>query len=105
MLWLDWIIFGNGKGLGSPYFDDAFFWLSGNLYTWIGGYGAQLSSIEWKAPRAGVRRKLLGRDFVVLHYERRWIRVKIAWALAKEPKNYSEIAQLRHDLFSWGHGK
>jgi hypothetical protein len=40
MLWLDHKIFGNGRGLGSPCFDGIFYWLSGALYTWIGGFGA-----------------------------------------------------------------
>ena len=43
-LWLDHKLFGNGRGLKSPYFNDTYFWLrdemrpqsKGRLYTWMG---------------------------------------------------------------------
>jgi hypothetical protein len=101
---LDWWLFGNGRGMASPYWDDAFFWLSGHMYQWIGGFGAQLSSIEWKTPKAGTRRKLLGRQFIVFNVERRLVRVRVSWALADPPRHYGQIAELRKELLNWRHG-
>lgn len=63
IFWLDHRIFGNGRGLGSPYFDQRFYWLSGRIYTWIGGFGAQLQSFQWSHPKPGETRKICGREF------------------------------------------
>lgn len=59
MLFLDFLIFGNGHGLASPYFDDRFYWLSGRLYTWIGGFGTRFPassarSAAWFSARSKV---------------------------------------------------
>lgn len=116
ILWLDHKIFGNGYGLKSPYFDAKFYWLSGELYHWSGGFGAQLASIQWRHPKAGERRKLLGREFRALHSERRfmWLgrivplpicRVEVAWSLSgvdELPPGVDEpniiLRQLQKDL-------
>ena len=91
MLWLDHLIFGSGYGLCSPYFDDTFYWLvdtsngrkggKGRLYTYCGGFGAQLRSIEWRAPKPGTRRQLAGVTFTVFSTSRRGPRVDVAWSM------------------------
>lgn len=91
MLWLDHLIFGNGHGLCSPYFDNTFYWLvdtsngrgggKGRLYTYSGGLGAQMRSMEWKTPKAGTRRQLAGVTFTVFSVTRCGPRVEVAWAM------------------------
>lgn len=95
MLWLDHKIFGNGHGLASPYFDDRFYWLSGRLYHWIGGLGAQLNSFEWRHPKPGEERTICGRKFRPFNSRRQFLwlfrgkvyaiptpisRVSVSWA-------------------------
>lgn len=98
IIWLDHLIFGNGFGLKSPYFDDQYYWLGGRrgqLYTWNGWYGAQFQSFQWRHPKAGERRQLLGREFRALHSRRGFLwlgreyifgfplpicRVRVAWS-------------------------
>lgn len=91
MLWLDHLIFGNGRGICSPYFDNTFYWLvdtsggrgagRGRLYTYFGGFGAQMRSMEWRAPKAGTCRQLAGVTFTVFSVTRRGPRVDVAWAM------------------------
>lgn len=98
MRWLDFKLFGNGFGLKSPYFDDVFYWLDGRFYNWIGGFGAQLQSIEWRLPKPGTRRTLAGREFVVFHGTRgRWpLKWKISWAMTGLGKSTDEdLARIR----------
>ena len=75
---LNFLLFGNGHGLKSPFFDDKFYWLvdvkrksraskNGRFYKWIGGFGAQLESIEWRKPDIGQRRVLFGHEFKVFN--------------------------------------
>lgn len=96
ILWLDHLIFGNGRGLASPFFDKRFFWLvdtlrkdrsgrNGELYSWIGGLGAQLRSIQWTHPLPGERRRLAEREFVVFDSHRHGARVEVSWALVRLP--------------------
>lgn len=90
LLWLDHRIFGNGMGMGAPFWDQRYFWLTrdhkrGELYTFMHGLGAQLHSIQWTHPKAGERRRLAGHEFVVFHSSRRWFRVMVAWALVHLP--------------------
>jgi hypothetical protein len=80
IVWLDHRIFGNGWGLKSPYFDAPYYFLSGRFYTWIGGYGAQLQSIQWTHPKPGEERTLLERKFKPFQSNRRWCRVMVSWA-------------------------
>lgn len=120
IVWLDHKIFGNGYGLGSPYFDGRFYWLSGQFYTWSGWFGAQLQSFQWRHPKAGERRTLAGREFVVFSSERLfwWLwrdgivsiplplgRVRVSWALTGRdalPDDIDEanatLRQLQKDL-------
>lgn len=111
MLWLDHRIFGNGYGLATPYFDGIFYWLSGRLYTWSGGFGAQLTSFQWRHPNAGEERTLAGYRFRPLHSRRRFLwlfrrsafpipvpiaRVSVAWARVDLPKDIDAAnAELR----------
>lgn len=104
MFWLDWKLFGNGHGMASPYHDDVFFWLDKRFYRWIGGLGAQLSSIEWWIPKPGTRRMLFGEDFTVCTAERKWIRVWVTWTRTRPVRDYSEVRTLVEKLKSWGHG-
>jgi hypothetical protein len=100
ILALDHKIFGNGRGLGSPYFDSKFYWLGGQLYTFMHGFGAQLHSIQWRHPNAGEERKLFGYRFRPLHSSRQFLwlfrsspfpiptpicRVMIAWGRVDLP--------------------
>lgn len=80
ILTIDHLIFGSGRGMGSPFWDQRFYWLSGDLYTFMHGFGAQLHSYQWRHPKPGERRKLAGRDFYPFQSRRRWLRVEVAWA-------------------------
>jgi len=110
IFWLDHRIFGNGYGLKSPYFDDRFYWLNGRVYTWIGGFGAQFQSIQWRHPRAGEERTILGRKFRPLHSERQWLwlwhdkifsiplpigRVRVSWSCSLPGDVHKAGADLR----------
>lgn len=99
---LDFALFGNGNGLGVPYFDGKFYWLDGRFYIWQGWLGAQLASFQWCHPRAGERRRLNDRIYVVLHSSRRWFRVRVAWCLVGLPDDASAalamIRQVRGEL-------
>ena len=111
ILSLDFMIFGNGFGLGAPYFAQTFYWLPytmdgdekrrGDFYTFMGGFGAQLISRQWTHPNAGETRLIKGRKFRPLHSRRRWLRVEVAWGM-KLPKDIdqanAEIRALRRDL-------
>lgn len=102
ILWLDHLIFGDGHGMKSPYFDDRFYWLNGELYTFMHGFGAQLHSYQWTHPIAGERRHLCGRDFKPFHSKRRWFRVEVAWAWVELPRDIdaanAELRQLAKEL-------
>lgn len=82
---LDFRIFGNGHGFGAPYHDQPFYWLSGEFYTYMGGHGAQLHSVQWMHPKAGERRILRGVEFRPFNSRRRWGRVMVAWATKLPP--------------------
>lgn len=90
--WLDFKIFGSGFGMAVPYFDGRFYWLvdtyerdrkgrNGEFYTYSPGLGAQLTSFQWKHPKAGERRRLANREFIVFRSHRSWGRVRVSWAL------------------------
>ena len=80
MFWLDLKLFGNGHGMAAPAFDQRFYWLSGKLYTFMPGHGAQLHSYQWSHPNAGERRKLAGREYRPFNSVRKGPRVRVAWA-------------------------
>lgn len=107
IVWLDHKIFGNGFGLGAPFWDQRYFWLTqdhkrGELYTFMGGLGAQLHSIQWRHPKPGERRRLSGHEFKVFQSSRRWLRVQVAWALTRLPDDldaaHAMIRQVESDL-------
>lgn len=97
ILWLDHLIFGNGRGMKSPYFDSRFYWLDGQLYTFMPGFGAQLHSYQWTHPKAGERRKLGGREYRPLHSHRRWCRVCVAWATSL-PREIDDANAELHEI-------
>ena len=105
-LWLDHALFGNGRGMKSPYWDNQFFWLvdhkrkrRGQMYTWIGGFGAQLMSREWTMPRIGTERHLFGRTFRVFQAHRKWLRVEVSWSATHlRGCEYTDIAALKNEL-------
>jgi len=113
---LDWWLFGNGHGTASPFFDDVFYWLHdcnyardrkgyhSRWYRYIGGFGAQLDSFEWRRPPAGTRRRLFGYDFVIFSTSRRWLRVRCSWS-AVGVDSIDDIRRLRDKLQRWGHGE
>lgn len=105
MLWLDHKIFGNGRGLRSPYCDNRFYWLSGEIYTFMQGLGAQLHSFQWRHPRPGEERKLFGYRFRPLHSSREFLwlwrdsvfpiptpicRVSVAWSRVDLPDDINQ---------------
>lgn len=113
IVWLDFAIFGSGRGMAMPYHDGQLFWLvdttgtrgqdaEGELYTHMSGYGAQLHSYQWTHPLAGEERRLAGRRFRPLHSRRRWGRVEIAWSACDMPRDLGEanawLRQFKHDL-------
>lgn len=95
---LDHAIFGNGHGIRSPLCDNVFYWLSGELYTFFPGHGAQLTSWQWRHPRAGERRTLAGRDYVIWRSDRRWFRVECKWALARLLQDLNEANALLRQI-------
>ncbi len=104
-MWLTFKIFGSGYGLGAPFWEQSFYWIPengpggrGRFYTWIGGFGAQLSSFEWLSPRAGTRRHLLGKEFVIFQTSRRGLLVSCSWAVTDNITDYSEIAAIKKML-------
>ncbi len=102
IIFLDNLIFGNGNGLKTPYFDDTFYWLSGELYTFGYGLGAQLHSFQWTHPKPGEKRILAGREFVVFQSHRSWCRVQVSWTMINLPEDldraHSEIRKLKEGL-------
>ena len=83
-------VFGNGFGMGAPFWDQTFYWLvdtsegrdsgKGRFYSWIGGHGAQLTSFEFFCPRGGTERILAGRKFTVFNVSRG--RFGLMWSVA-----------------------
>lgn len=105
-LWLDHALFGNGRGLKSPYFDNQFYWIvdtsrrrRGQIYTWIGGFGAQLASREWFMPRPGTERHLFGRTFRVFQAHRKGLRVEVSWSATHlRGCDYADINLLKREM-------
>lgn len=85
-------IFGNGLGTAAPGFSTTFYWLvdqhtdRGQFYHWIGGFGAQINSFEWRKPTPGTRRRLVGVEFEPVQAHRRWFKWRISWRLVNMPK-------------------
>jgi hypothetical protein len=113
MLSLDFKIFGNGYGLGAPYHAQTFYWLPyfqevggerlGDFYTFVGGFGAQLTSRQWFHPTPGERRLIKGRWYSPFQSHRRWLRVEVSWA-TKLPEGINEanaeIRKIKNELTS-----
>lgn len=104
ILWLDHKIFGNGHGLGAPFWDQRYYWLTrddhkrGELYTYSHGFGAQLHSIQWTHPKAGERRRLNGHEFKVFSSSRRWLRVMVSWSLVHLPRDIDGAHEMMRKL-------
>ncbi|OWQ97988.1 hypothetical protein [Sphingopyxis witflariensis] len=90
ILALDHLIFGSGHGMRSPFWDNRFYWLGGELYTFSAGLGAQLHSVQWTHPKPGERRKICGQEFRPFSSYRRWGRVMVSWAWMGQPKDMGE---------------
>lgn len=101
---LDRWIFGNGYGLGLPFWDQRLYWLvdantkRGTTYTFSAGFGAQLHSIQWTHPRAQEERLLAGVRFRPFHSGRRWGRVMVAWAVTVRVDDADILRQLEDRL-------
>lgn len=98
ILSLDHLIFGNGHGLSSPYFDNRFYWLNGELYTFSSGLGAQLKSVQWRHPKPGERRRICGQTFRPFHSYRRWGRVMVSWAWIEMPTGLDDAHAALREL-------
>lgn len=88
-LWLDHLIFGSGHGMASPHSNQQFYWIGGELYWWSGWLGAQLASVQWRAPLPQERRKLAGYEFAPFSVSRSWGRCRVSWACTTMPKELS----------------
>lgn len=100
---LDFLIFGNGCGMGAPYFNQTFYWLKdslterGTFYTWCGWFGSQLQSFQWTHPNAGERRFLSGYEFRPFSSRRTLGRVQVAWKCDRLKTN-EDIREFRNKL-------
>lgn len=105
--------FGGGYGLATPYFDGQFYWLHdqqwaregkrvGAWYQWSGGFGAQLQSFTFSAPKAGEMRELFGHKFRVFQPPRRQgFTVRTSWALNDETPTVERLRELEQELQRW----
>lgn len=99
------MFFGNGHGMAEPCADGVFYWLvdrnhrdkkKGRFYKYTSGFGAQLRSFEWIAPKAGTSRKLAGYDFYVFHSIRGRFGLMhcVSWSVENMPKDLDK----KHEL-------
>jgi hypothetical protein len=100
---LDHWIFGSGHGMATPTCDGRFYWLSGELYHFSPGLGAQLTSYQWTKPAPHEQRVLGGYAFRPLHSHRRWGRVEVSWATVLPDDLTNAHAFLRDMERSLGH--
>lgn len=103
---IDHLLFGNGHGLGSPKADVVYYWLSGRFYQRFGWHGSQLVSYEWRRPKPGTVRRILGREFRVFHAKRRLVRWRISWTMPLTGDMEADNALIREldaDLRRIGH--
>lgn len=108
---LDFLLFGSGHGLAAPFFSQPFYWLidthrdcgasrNGAFYTYNGGFGSQLTSFQWRHPRAQERRRLAGMDFQPFNSTRRWLRVRVSWARVEPIRDPAEFRVIEDRLRS-----
>lgn len=104
-IWLDHKLFGDGRGMMSPYHDNRFYWLvdtsedrskrRGDLYTFFPGFGAQLRSFQWRHPKPGETRRLIGLDFKPFTSLRHPLgRVEVSWATHLRGDHDAQRAEL-----------
>ena len=102
ILSIDHKIFGNGKGCSSPHFDQRFYWLSGELYTFHAWLGAQLFSCQWQHPKPQEERILSGYKFRPFSSKRRCVRVYVSWRWVDLPADledaHASLAEMRNKL-------
>lgn len=104
MIAIDRLIFGSGHGLAMPYWNQRLYWMvdaktkRGTIYTWCGGFGAQLHSIQWTHPRAQEERVLAGVTFKPFSSHRSWGRVMVAWAMVRPPRDAEALRALEARL-------
>ncbi len=111
--WLDFKLFGGGRGFAMPFFDGRLYWLvdtkrgrrdgnRGQFYSWNGWLGAQLQSCQWFHPNAGEERILAGKRFRPFHSTRRGPRVIVSWVWKDIPRDLDEanaaLRALENDL-------
>lgn len=96
-MWLAHKLFGNGRGLKSPYWNDTYYWLSGRMYHQTGWIGCQLQSFEFFQPPVGERRRLVGREFRLTNAKRRFLLVQCSWCMVDDITNES-VRALIDDL-------
>lgn len=108
-MWLTFKLFGNGSGIGAPFWDQEFYWLvdthrkgrsakNGRFYTWMSGLGAQLHSYEWFMPKPGTRRRLGGQDFFVFNASRHWFKVRIGWSIYGGARDFAHVREIKDNL-------
>jgi hypothetical protein len=115
-LWLEFLLAGDGRGLAAPGFNQPFYWLvdmnttRGDLYTYGGGFGAQLTSFQWRHPKAQEERHLAGMRFRPFWSQRYRGRVHVSWALQigrqLQPEDFPLLEKRLRDcmayLSPWG---
>lgn len=103
IVFLDHLIFGNGKGLKSPSSDNVMYWLydtvhgKSQIYLWDGWFGSQLKSFQWIHPKAHETRFLCGREFKPFSSRRKWGRVMVSWQMVGDKTN-GTVLNLQKDL-------
>lgn len=101
--------FGDGFGIAQPHWDGVFYWLldqegkkRGCWYHWIGGFGAQLDSFEFRSPKPGETRKLFGHTFYIFGRPvRKLFVVRTTWAVSTKLKTNEDIRSLKENLNNW----
>ena len=106
IVWLDHLAFGNGHGMKSPFSNNMFYWLSGDMYTFFAGYGAQFTSWRWFFPDENEKVVLEIGDstytLVPFSSRRNWLRVIVTWRCLEMPDNFLEqgffLTKLKNEL-------
>lgn len=84
---IDRLIYGSGRGLRMPLFDQRIYWLvdrntqRGDFYTWSGWFGSQIQSFQWRIPKSREERVLSGVRFRLFGWTKTWGRVRVSWCI------------------------
>jgi hypothetical protein len=74
------LIFGSGHGLSAPVLNQRLYWLvdlntlEGQFYSFLPGFGAQLTSWQWRRPQVGEARRFGTKTYVPYLQRRGWVR-------------------------------